>query len=326
MSDQDNCPTDLLVLGLGEALFDRFGDRTILGGAPINFAIHANQLLRAVGGEGCVVSRVGTDDLGERLISELVARGMNSQFIQVDSTHPTGSVQVTIDNCGQPDYDITEGVAWDRLEITNDVIDLASRCSAVCYGTLAQRSPSSRKTIQEVLRVASQAIRIFDLNLRQHYFDALVIEEGLKLANVVKLNEHELAVACQLLNLADDSCNNSDDRAFLLCRAFKLDVVALTRGGQGTVLFTPEQRIEGKVRSYPAFGNADSVGAGDGSCAALVCGLLMGWSMEHTLDLANEVGAFIASQPGATPKLPNEVTALVKRHSRCPEKLTSLEV
>ncbi|MGI9428962.1 MAG: carbohydrate kinase family protein [Bythopirellula sp.] len=317
-------PANLLIVGLGEALFDCFPERAILGGAPINFAVHANQLLQPLGGMVTVVSRIGKDDLGRQLLQEVTDQGLGLDYIQQDDRLPTGSVQVTLDATGQPTYEIAADVAWDYLASTKQTNELAARCQAVCFGTLAQRSPTSRQAIQNFLQAAGQALRVFDLNLRQEFFDGNVIEQSLQLANVVKLNQEELQLTCKLLDL--DSAakpGNEIEQAFIVCRTFELDAVALTRGDAGTLLFTRDRCIEGSVGNYPNSANADSVGAGDGCCAAFICGLLLGWPLESVLDLANRVGAFVASQPGATPELPAELIAAAQQYTQSGDRTSN---
>ena len=303
----------LTVVGIGEALFDCFPEGALLGGAPVNLAVHADQLLRQVGGLGVVVSAVGQDELGIQLRQELTARQLAVDFLQELPDYPTGSVRVTVDDAGHPEYEITENVAWDHIGQTESISRLAVSCSAVCFGTLAQRSPESRETIQQFLAAAPQAWRVCDLNLRQHFFSAQVIESSFAAANVVKLSEEELSVASDLLNASgllkiDPSGRmDADTRALLLCEEFELEMLAVTRGARGTVLLGRGERAEGEVPTYAPSPRADSVGAGDSCCAAIVTGLLLKWPWDRIVGLANRVGAYVASQQGATPRLPREI-------------------
>ncbi|TWU29422.1 PfkB family carbohydrate kinase [Bythopirellula polymerisocia] len=300
------------VVGLGEALFDCFGERTVLGGAPVNLAVHANQLLCHAHCRGVVASAIGSDPLGERLQKELAARGMTTDYLTVVPEVPTGTVQVTVDVAGHPQYEITENVAWDGIEFTDSLAQLAKSCSAVCFGTLAQRAPISRKSIQHFLASAKNALRVCDINLRQQFFTAEVIESSLQAANVVKLNEEELSVIGELLKLESRELP-VDDQIAGLQRRFDLSVVAFTRGEAGTVLYSGDERVEGEVPKYLRQPQADSVGAGDSCCAALIVGLLLGKPLGEIVTLANRVGAFVASVQGATPELPAEILELVGR-------------
>ena len=303
----------LNVVGIGEALFDCFPGGNLLGGAPVNLAVHADQLLRQVGGGGTVVSAVGQDELGSQIRQELSARHMTADFLQVSPDHPTGTVQVSVDKAGHPEYEITENVAWDHIQQTSATNRLAESCSAVCFGTLAQRSPESRKTIQKFLSAASQTRRVCDLNLRQQFYTAEIIKCSFEAANVVKLSEEELSIATRVLELKGSSPEDTDSQAVLLCERFKLDLLALTRGARGTVLFRGDERAEAEVPTYTSSPQADSVGAGDSCCAAIVTGLLLKWPTQRIVGLANQVGAYVASQRGATPQLPSEIVSRIVR-------------
>ena len=291
------------IVGLGEALFDVFvaDNRSVLGGAPLNVAVHAHQAASALGGEGVVVTRVGTDELGDQLLHELDRRGMATAFVQRDDAHPTGRVFVTVQE-GEPHYEIVEGVAWDQLVLNNATRELAAACQAVCFGSLAQRDPVARDAILGFVSAASQAVRMFDVNLRQAYYDEAVLRRSCELATAVKLNEHELSRVADALGLPADPG--------ALRNAFDLVMVAFTRGPRGTVLFTADGRVEGEPVRYEPQPQADSVGAGDACSAGLLLGMVRGWSWQRTLDVANHLGAFVASQAGATPGLPKEILAM----------------
>ncbi len=301
--------TSFTVVGLGEALFDVFPDQQVLGGAPLNVAVHAHQLASARSGRGVVVSRVGQDALGERMRQELAERGMAGDYIQADPDHATGQVYVRLDEQGQPDYQIVEDVAWDWLQWDGDLNDLARQCNAVCFSSLSQRHGQARSVIQRFLAEAKQAIRLFDLTLRQHYYDRGTLATGCELATVVKLNLEELDVLCQVLGMAQASV---DDRAGALLKRFDLGMVVVTRGKGGTVLYTPTTRYEGAAASVTPSAGADSVGAGDGCAAAILVALVLRLPMQAVADLANEVGAYMASVPGATTALPDAIVARIK--------------
>lgn len=298
-----------LIVGLGEALFDCFDERVVLGGAPVNFACQMHQLLAALDGASAVASRIGDDDLGRRLREELRQRGLLLDALQTDSSHPTGTVQVTVDSAGHPQYEIKRGAAWDFMTSDECWEALAKRCNAVCFGSLAQRSPESRDAIVRFLGAAKQALRLFDVNLRQDYWNESVVRGGFEFATAVKLNDEELGKVCDLLGIAPTN-HSDDDRINALCDTFKLSALALTRGERGTVLYQNSKRVEGSPISYPHQANADAVGAGDACSAGLVVGLLLGWPAEMTVELANDLGAFVASRPGATPLLDE---AILKR-------------
>lgn len=291
------------IVGLGEALFDILPDGDHLGGAPLNVAVHAHQMGQKKAGRGVVVSRVGQDDLGREVAQELTQRGMDTSWLQTDPDYDTGKVYVTLDDHGQPSYDIVSNAAWDVIQFDPDTEDLARHCDAVAFGTLAQRHPQSRNSILRFLAAAARAIRLFDVNLRQSYYDASILRRSCELATVVKLNRDELPVVCRELGLGDGS-QEEDHLVETLLKAFKLKMVALTRGSQGTALYTPSGKVEGEPVSYPAQAGADAVGAGDACTAALLVGMVMRLPPEQLVSAANRAGAYVASVRGATPALP----------------------
>ena len=301
--------TGPLVVGLGECLYDCFADRKELGGAPVNLSVHADALLKNRGGAGVPATRVGDDALGVGLLRELAERGVSRDAVQIDPAHPTGTVNVEIDEERHATYRFASDVAWDHLEPTIAWDSIAGRCHAVAFGTLAQRSPVSRDTIHRFLAQAKGAVKLFDVNLRQDYYSAEVVERSLEMATAVKLNAEELGVVYDLLDL-DGVGQDADRQASLLCLTFGLDWLALTRGAEGTLLYTQGGRYESERIASVATDEADTVGAGDACCAGLMAGVLLGWAPQRTVELANRLGAFVASCPGATPKLPDGIIQL----------------
>jgi fructokinase len=296
------------IVGLGEALWDVLPAGKQLGGAPLNVACHAERLLQARDGRGVVASRVGCDSLGDEIIAELAGRGMLPDLVERDEAHPTGTVHVQLEQ-GQPTYTIVENVAWDYLELTHEWADLAAGATAICFGTLAQRSPVSRKAIWQFLESAPQAIRLLDVNLRPPYFDRTVLVESCRRATLVKLNEEELPILAKLLQLPVGA------PVFQLAQLrarYELSAVIYTRGRRGTMLVMEDKVIAPEAVSFTAAANADSVGAGDACSAGILVGFALGFPSVRIVELANHLGAYVASQPGATPALPLEITRLVK--------------
>lgn len=299
------------IVGLGEALFDLLPEREVLGGAPLNVVVHAQQLAAPLGGRALLVSRVGADERGQRLRGELAARGLDATYLQTDPERPTGTVRVQLEQ-GEPSYDIMGDVAWDRLEFTPKLSALAATCDAVCYGTLAQREEPTRQTIRRFLETATRAVRLFDVNLRQHYYDAAVLRRGFELASFAKMNEAELPVVVETLGLKGDPSGAGqtiEGLANALRQEFKLGAVILTRGARGASLFTDDGQLDASPTRYPTSPDADRVGAGDAFSAALLVGMVRDWSPMETLLLANRLGAYVASVAGATPVLPPEILA-----------------
>lgn len=314
---QSVSPEDLVVVGLGEALFDCFPTHSVLGGAPVNFALHASALLESLGGTCLPATRVGKDELGDRFFAELRSRNVSTDAVQIDHDHPTGQVIVELDAEGQASYNFASNVAWDHLAPSDTWDQLAKKCCAVAFGTLAQRSPTSRETITRFLSQADRAIRLFDVNLRGDFYSAEMLDQSLRHATALKLNLEELEIIVQLLDLkvaaavGDDTSIGS--KLAFISQSFELDWVALTRGAEGTLLYCDNRVYEAsqKAQNWQPEENADSVGAGDACCASLLVGMLLGWPPQRTLELANQVGAFVASRSGATPQLPESLVSLV---------------
>ena len=282
-----------VMVGIGEVLWDVFADRQILGGAPANFAYHASQL----GHQAFIVSRVGNDRLGRRLLSALRGDRLATDYIQSDPRHPTGTVRVDVAADGTPDFTITPDVAWDYLEPSDSLIGLAERTDAVCFGSLAQRNRRSRQTIEQFLDAAAGALKVFDINLRQHYWSAEIIKAGLDRADLLKLNDDEQAKLAELLPGPDGPV----DWARSVIDRYHLRLVCVTRGSRGCLLVSPDQHAE-----HPGFevDVVDTVGSGDAFTAALVSGYLAGQPLPDLAKFANRIGAYVATQPGATPAHP----------------------
>lgn len=296
------------IVGLGEALFDVFPNgRRKLGGAPLNFAVHAHQLANVSGGRALPVSRVGTDELGDEVVATLGRFGIDTSYIQRDATHPTGQVVVGLSESGQPHYTIESGAAWDFLNFEDRLTELACTCDAVCFGSLAQRSAQTREAIRLFLRLAKDAIRFFDVNLRQNWYDTPTLLDSFGLASAIKLNVEELDVLVDRLGFPKDEGIHS------FFHHFAIDYAVLTRGELGTVIYTRTNSFEGERARYPECANADPVGAGDACAAAVTVGLLSHMEPQEVANAANRVGAFVASCAGATPALPPEILGLFRR-------------
>ena len=281
-----------VVVGLGEVLWDLLPGGKQLGGAPTNFAYITNLL----GDNGVVASRVGADDLGREARQALEILGLRTANLQLDSAHPTGTVKVQLDAAGQPKFEISENVAWDFLAWTPEWNALASEADAICFGSLAQRSPVSHKTIREFVNAARpNATRIFDVNLRQAFFSGEVLVESLKRADIMKLNDDELPRVMALLGIAH---HNEESSAGSLLGTFSLKLGCVTRGANGSLLVN--ESGSHRHSGYP-IKVADTIGAGDAFTAALVHQYLRGASLAAMNDAANRVGSWVASQIGGTP-------------------------
>ncbi|HUL15391.1 MAG TPA: carbohydrate kinase [Terriglobales bacterium] len=280
------------IVGLGELLWDMFPQGKQLGGAPANFAY----MTALLGDRGIVASRVGADRLGQEAIWQLKSSGLDTDQIQADTKHLTGTVLVHVDASGQPEYRIIEDVAWDHLQWTPEWKTLAESANAVCFGSLAQRSEDSRRTIQEFLKALRPGSTcVFDVNLRQSFFTKEILCESARQAVILKLNHEELPRFAEILGFppARDAAT-----ARRLVSEFGIRLICITRGARGSLLVTRTEEHE-----HPGFPVkvGDTVGAGDAFTAALVHHALRGASLAVMNEGANRMGAWVASQEGAMP-------------------------
>ncbi|MDE5986011.1 MAG: carbohydrate kinase [Prevotella sp.] len=285
-----------IIVGLGEALWDCLPEGRKLGGAPANFAYHASQF----GYDAYAVSAVGTDGLGKETLAEFDAKGLKYEMPQVE--FPTGTVQVALDESGVPAYDIKEGVAWDNIPFTPRLEDMAQRCRAVCFGSLAQRNEASRQTIYRFLDATPKdCLRIFDINLRQNFYSKDVIRESLMRCNVLKINDEELVLIGRMFGYPGLDFEN---KCWLILGKYDLDMLVLTCGVNGSYVFS---RGAMSYLETPKVTVADTVGAGDSFTGAFVSSILSGKSVPDAHRIAVNVSAFVCTQNGAMPELPEEL-------------------
>lgn len=275
----------------------------------MNVAIHAHQLGKAGGGRGVLVSRIGQDELGEQITQLLRDREMTVDYLQTDPDNPTGRVYVETDSRGEPTYEIIKNTAWDLLQYDPDMDPLALACQGICFGSLAQRHAQSRSSIYRFVDTSRARYKMFDVNLREPFYDRQHVIRSCESATVVKLNIDELGTLGGMLTLGDSP---ADDQAKRLLDQFELRMVVLTRGQAGTVLYTTDGRYEGEPSAYTPANDADPVGAGDACSAAVLVGKALRLPNDRIATLANHAGAYVASQPGATPELPEDLLGLFK--------------
>ncbi|MDE7448583.1 MAG: carbohydrate kinase [Paramuribaculum sp.] len=290
-----------IAVGIGEALWDVLPEGRKIGGAPANFAYHVGQF----GLPSCVVSAVGDDELGREIVARFEEKEL--RYILPVVAEPTGTVEVELDGAGVPRYDIREDVAWDNIPVTPELEELAQEVRAVCFGSLAQRSEVSRNTIRRFLEAVPRredTLIVFDVNLRQHFYSHEILEESMQLCNVLKINDEELVTVSDMFGLNDKG--DADDREICrrLVRDYGLKALILTCGVNGSYVFTPEEE---SFMPTPKVIVADTVGAGDSFTAAFVSGLLRGFSVREAHELAVATSAFVCSQDGAMPVLPDNL-------------------
>ena len=287
------------VVGMGEALWDVLPEGKKIGGAPANFAYHISQF----GLPSCVVSAVGNDPLGDEILENFTSKGLNQLIERVP--YPTGTVQVEIDQAGIPQYDIKENVAWDNIPFTPQLDELAGKTRAVCFGSLAQRNVVSRETIARFLDrmpVREDSLVVFDVNLRQGFYNKEILCESMRRCNILKINDEELVTVSRMFGYPGIDLQG---KCWILLGKYNLKMLILTCGINGSYVFTP-----GAVsfQPTPKVEVADTVGAGDSFTAAFIAGILKGKSVAEAHSRAVQTSAFVCTKKGAMPILPAELT------------------
>ena len=272
-------------------LWDIFPERKVPGGAPANFAYHASQF----GFKSYVVSAIGRDLLGEEILKIFAEKEL--ELLVETVNYPTGTVKVELNDKGIPKYEICENVAWDNIPFTEQTKELAMNCSAVCFGTLAQRNETSRKTIRSFLeQVPKNALKIFDINLRQNFYSKKIIHDSLLISNILKINEEEVIEVARLFELE----KSEQEICLHLLKEYNLNIVIETKGSTGSYVFT---KGETSYLDTPKVNAIDTVGAGDSFAGAFAGALLKGKSIREAHKIAVEVSSYICTQRGAMHKL-----------------------
>ena len=287
----------MVIVGLGEVLWDMLPDGKKIGGAPANFAYHMSQCDFPT----YLVSAVGNDELGEQIRDTLSETGLNVLLPVVEQ--PTGTVDVELDSEGIPQYTIRENVAWDNIPFTPEVEALAKRTATVCFGTLAQRGEQSRKTIEAYLAaMPEEGVKVCDMNLRGNYYSKEVIESSMRVSDVVKVNKEELVEICRVLGV-EFTDQHLVVRDFL--EQYKLEMFIVTCGIEGSFVYCEDQSAT--CLPTPAVEVVDTVGAGDAFTAIFVAGMLGGLEVRWAHMLAVEAAAYVCTQAGAMPILPDDI-------------------
>jgi fructokinase len=286
------------IIGLGEVLYDVLPQGAKLGGAPANFAYHASQF----GYEAVAVSAVGNDALGDQALETFDKNGL--KYIIPRVPYPTGTVNVKLDAEGVPTYTFTPDVAWDHIPFTPEMEEAAKNACAVCFGSLAQRSEESRETIMKFLDATPKdCLKIFDINLRGTFYNKEIIQNGLRHCDVLKINDEELIIVGRLFGYPG---LDIEEKCRLIMKRYNLKMVVLTCGTNGSYVFAPND-----FKSFmptPKVEVADTVGAGDSFTGAFTASILSGKSIEEAHALAVQVSAYVCTQKGAMPKLPETLT------------------
>ena len=284
------------IVGFGEALWDVFPEGRKIGGAPANFAYHVAQW----GLDSCAVSAIGKDDLGDDIVRKFDENGLKYRLERVD--FPTGVVQVTLDENKVPSYNIKEGVAWDNFPMTPELETLARNCRAVCFGSLAQRSSVSRATINAFVDLMPEdSLKIFDINLRQHYFNEEIVCNSMNKADILKINDEEIIVVAEMLNITGKS---QKEICEVLLDRFALKMVILTCGDKGSYVLTAE---ESSWVDTPKVNVVSTVGAGDSFTGTFIASILLGKTIRQAHEAAVRVSAYVCTCQGAMPAIPQDL-------------------
>ncbi len=282
-----------VVIGIGEILWDILPSGKRLGGAPANFAYDA----AALGARSCIVSAVGGDPAGREILEHVRRAGIDPEYIAVDPEHPTGTVSVQVDCRGIPSFTIHEGAAWDNIVFNERSGDLAAAADAVCFGTLAQRSETSRKSIFRFIEsVPADCLRIYDVNLRQRYYSSEIIRESLRQCDVLKLNEQELVVVAEILSIG----GSESEILQRITRDYGLKLAALTLGEKGSRLASPGEDSFMEALKVQV---VDTIGAGDAFTAALTMGLLQRLPLRVIHENATRLAGFVCTHHGAASEM-----------------------
>lgn len=282
-----------MLVSVGEVVWDLFPDRRVLGGAPVNVAYH----LARLDVEARVVTRIGNDSLGRETMAQFAALGVDSLGVQVDPELATGQVSVTVGEGNEPRFDIVAPAAWDAIDLSTARKILPEHFDLL-YGTLGQRDPRSRAAIRSLWEQAT--FRYYDVNLRPPFTSRELVEDSLGAADLVKLNDRELVVVGNWFACGDAA---EEQTARGLLERFALSAVVVTEGAAGSWVVTQNACVRSPGVTVTV---ADTVGAGDAFFAAVIAGLTAGQAWPDILANANRRGAYVASQRGATPPMPNE--------------------
>ena len=285
----------LNAIGIGEVLWDLLPTGKLVGGAPSNFAYHTQQQ----GASSCIVSAVGNDSNGNEIKEALLKKNLTTDYIQTVD-YPTGTVDVNLNSSGEPSYSINENVAWDYISLPKNIDTQIKHTAILCFGSLAQRNAYTRSSIKKIIqKVNDDCLIVFDINIRQSYYNKEIIQESLAFCNVLKLNVDELAILRSLLNL-----KGLDDKVVIekLMKQYNLKLVALTYGSKGSVLMTPNNVSQLKT---PKINVLDTIGAGDSFTATMAMEFVKDKSLDKVHQRAIEVSSFVCQSNGAMPDYNN---------------------
>ncbi len=280
------------VICFGEVLWDMLPTGKVAGGAPMNVAFHLNQF----GWDCKMISRVGNDPLGKELLRFLEDKMIPRDFIQIDPAHPTGTVKVELDDKGIPSYEIIDPVAYDFLETNEEIEKEVADADVFIYGSLASRNEATRNMLLNLLE--NTGVKIFDINLREPHYTRTTLEDLLKLSDIVKMNDEELDIIASW----HQDLTTIASKMELVKSQYGLKSLIITRGKEGASVLDEVDKIHHSAYQFE-IEVLDTVGCGDAFLAGYVSKMMKGHSVESCLEFASGMGAFLATQRGATPFL-----------------------
>lgn len=300
----DKIKSTFPVVCFGEVLWDFLPAGKLPGGAPVNVACH----LQKLGKNPAVISKIGTDPLGNELRDVFKLKNIHTGFVQTDRENSTGKVLAKVLENHEVSYEIMEPVAWDFIEWQDELDALVSSADYFVFGSLVTRNSESKNTLFRCLEIANK--KVLDINLRPPFYSQAIVEELLAKADILKLNLSELRLICEWYKIF----TNDEERIKWLKIKFSIDTIIVTKGGDGAVLFMNDAFYD-----HPGYEVevADTIGSGDAFLAAFISKLMENASAEETIDFASGLGAFIASKPGACPDYEvQEVYQLMNKSSQ----------
>jgi fructokinase len=296
--------TPQTVVAFGEVLYDILPDGPVLGGALFNFASRINEF----GETGILISRIGEDELGRKILARMEDLKLEKTYLQVDEAHPTGTVKVMLDDERNPDYEIIEKVAYDYINLTKAQEDVVARADCFCFGSLIQRHEVSRNTLHELFSCFGGRYMLYDINLRKDSYTREIIDTSLDHANVLKLNIDELQELRLMYNI---NTSHPADIASAMLNRFNLKLCILTMGHEGVFVASST----GEKLYVPAYKVkvVEPIGAGDAFTAAFMSKLLQNKPLIECSKFGNMIGAIVAGQRGATQPIDDETFQLFEK-------------
>ena len=281
----------LKAVAYGEVLWDVFGNKKKIGGAPLNVALR----MKTLGCEVGMISCVGKDEDGEAIINHIKSLGLETDAIIKSEDFPTGLVNVTLNERGSASYEISYPSAWDKIILNNLAENLVSEADVLIYGSLVCRDAISRQSLEELLEM--NVYKVFDVNLRKPHYNYEILEQLMHSANFIKFNDEELLEIASAMNSPFESLEENMD---FIAKKTKATAMCVTKGKHGALLLWEGQLYENG--GYPVV-VSDTVGAGDSFLAALISSLLTGKAPQESIDFACAIGALVAEAPGANPDI-----------------------